>query len=127
MNNDYKGQEFIMEKGKETWSGQELATKSDPIIDPGTGKALVLRVFEFGMNPDYKGRRPCKQDIFNMHWRQLSTILWSDGLVPKEDLNPRLEFIKGNKYQIFLLCKPRSGTMIAEKPKTLQDLFKKRR
>ena len=118
------GQTFGI-KAKEGWYGQEIQTKpSDPLIDPGTGKPYIIRAFEFAKNPEFKGKLT-KQEIFNMHWRQIQALLWGDGLVPNENINPRIHF-RGNKYKIFILCQPRLRTFVADKPKTLQQLLGKK-
>ena len=66
-----------------------------------------------------------KQELFNMHWRQIRVMLWGDGLVPNEDAEPRIVIDK-DKYRIFILCQPRLNTFVADKLKTLQDIFKKK-
>lgn len=111
---------------KEKWYGESVEAKSDPIIDPGTGKTLILRWFEFAINPEIK-HTPTKQELFNAHWKQISTMLWGDGLVPRQDINPRVEIGKKRgkgKYRIFVLCEPRLGTFVAEKPQNLQEMIK---
>lgn len=117
-------QEFEQQAGKADWYGRDVYTQSKPMIDPGTGKEVIIRKFEFGLNPLYKGNKPNKQDIFNMHWRQLRNILWGDGLVPMESVPPRVEFRDNNVYWIFLTCEARLNTVIADKVQTLQDLRK---
>ena len=111
-------------QAEKAWQGQELQTKpSDPLIDPGQGKPYIIRQFLFGKNPSFKGHKPSNQDIFNMHWRQIRNTLWGDGLVPREDIEPKIVGIKDNKYMIILVCEPRLMTMVAEKPQTLQDIL----
>ncbi len=105
------------------WIGKDIRVKSDPLIDPGVGKEVILRLFEFGVNPTYKGHKPNEQDIFNMHWRQIRTILWGDGLVAKEEVNPRIIFT-GKTYKIFIACEPRLNTLVADKAHSLNDYLK---
>src|SRR3990167_3407185 len=77
-----QGQAFGVKAGKEGWYGFETQTKpSDPMIDPGTGKPYVLRTFEFAKNPAFKAKTITKQELFNLHWRQIQALLWGDGLV----------------------------------------------
>jgi len=117
------GQAFGVKTEKEGWYGMEMQTKpSDPMVDSGTGKPYVLRTFEFAKNLSFKGTLT-KQEIFNMHWRQIQTFLWGDGLVAHEDVNPRIVIGK-KKYRIFILCKPRLMTIVVDKPQTLQEIFK---
>jgi hypothetical protein len=120
------GQAFGVNTEKEGWYGKEMNVQSSPIIDPGTGKTLTIRVFEFSRNPTWKGTLPAKQDIFNMHWRQIRNILWGDGLVAiqEKEFQPRIEY-KGDKYYIFLTCEPRMSTFFADKARPLHEYLKK--
>lgn len=109
----------------EGWEGQELEVKSDPLVDAGTGKPLVIRIFDFKLNPALKRKEfpKNKQDVFNSHARQIKDFLWKDGLVAREDVSPRVQFSKKEmKYRIFVLCEARYGMMWNDKPKTLQEL-----
>lgn len=117
---------FGVQAGDNSWVGEQISTQSDPMIDPGVGKPYVLRTFEFSKNPEFKGKIN-KQEIFNKHWRQISTILWGDGLVPVEDINPRVEFTKNGNYRIFILAEARLNTLVVDKPKTLQQILKKKK
>ena len=62
--------------------GSRLETEGIPLIDPGEGKIVSIRVFDFKMNPALKDFPIDKQLIFNTHAKQISTILWGDGLKP---------------------------------------------
>ena len=119
------GQAFGVKTEKEGWYGNELQTKPTLMVDPGTGKALILRTFEFAKNPEFKTKAITKQELFNMHWRQIRVMLWGYGLVPNEDAEPRIVIDK-DKYRIFILCQPKLNTFVADKLKTLQDIFKKK-
>lgn len=108
-----------------TWYGHDINAQSAPLIDPGTGQTLTIRVFEFGVNPAWKGTVPSKQAVFNMHWKQLKTILWGDGLVAiqEKEFEPKIEF-RGDRYYIFLTCQPRNNTFFANKAKPLHEYLK---
>ena len=107
--------------GKQDWYGRDLEVKSGSVIDPGQGRELVIRQFEYSKNPAFKGHLT-KQELFNMHWRQMQITLWGDGLVPFEDIEPRV--ILGKKgYKIFITCKPRLRTVIVDKPLNLKDII----
>ena len=121
-----QGDSFGVKTENENWHGTDLRAKSTPIMDPGVGKPLIIRSFEFSRNPEFKGTIT-KQDLFNMHWRQLRVMLWGDGLVPREDINPRIEFMRNNKYRIFITCEPRLGTFVQESPQTLNKLLQKKK
>ena len=116
----------------ENWDAFKIATDGVPMVDSGTGKALILRVFEFSINQaklkelqDHKIHID-KQSIFNTHWPQIRQMIWSDGLVASTDIDPRV-IIGKTKYRIFLLCEPKFNVMIADKPTNLQTVFKKTR
>ncbi len=124
---------FETTDGDNSWYGREISTGGEDgtqMVDSGTGKPFILRTFEFGINPQTSKMfkdlnvRPSKQEIFNSHWPQIRTVLWGDGLVANEDVEPRI-VIGADKYQIFVLCEPKMRTMVAERPQTLQDVFKK--
>ncbi len=114
-----QGQAFGV-KAKEDWYGRDLQTNSDPLIDSGTGRPMIIRQFQFVFNPNLK-QKPTKQDLFNSHWPQMKIMLWGDGLVANTDVEPRM-IVGKRKYRIFLLCEPKLRTMVAERPLTLQQL-----
>lgn len=117
-----QGQEFAV-KAEDNWYGRELQTKSNPVYDPGVGKPLVIRRFDFVVNPDFKGKLS-QQELFNLHWKQISIQLWSDGLVPYEKVQPKVHIGKG-KYTIGILAEANSRNAFMDKPKTLQQLMPK--
>jgi len=116
--------EFNADDGSGKWEGKELGFKSDPLTDPGIGKPMILRYFEFVFKPGLK-EKPTKQQLFNYHWPQIRTILWGDGLVANTDVDPRVK-VGRKKYKIILLCEPKFKTMVADRPQTLQQLFNKK-
>lgn len=120
---DHKGKSFQIQGKEGNWEGQELNVSSDPLVDAGTGKPYVLRCFRFSFNPEIKVK-PTKQDLFNHHWKQIRNMLWADGLVHVEEVNPRV-VVKKKGYRIFVLAKPRLGVNVFDKTQTLQELMKK--
>lgn len=115
-----------------TWYGQSLETDKTEMVEPGTGKPYILRIFDFAINPSIykelkeKKVKPTKQDLFNYHWPHLRTLLWADGLVANEDCPPRVEVSRGGKkYRIFLLCEPKFRNIVVDKMQTLQEILKK--
>lgn len=118
--------------GKEgKWTGQEIGVNSDiPLVDEGKGKPYIIRQFEFRFSPEVlqkiqqkKIPAPTRQELFNTHVKQIRITLWGDGLVPMEEIEPRI-IIGKKKYKIIILCQPRFGTMVAERPQTLQEITK---
>ena len=101
---------------------------STPLIDPGEGKTVSIRVFEFKMNPEASKRLPMtKQAIFNSHAKQISAILWGDGLIPLESVSPRVIINKrARSYQIFIPCEAKRGVLFSHKdqPKNLSEALK---
>lgn len=107
--------------------GADLSTDGVRIEDKGQGDAVSIRVFEFKMNPSFRGEID-KQALFNAHARQLSTILWSDGLQPVEGASPRVTIdVKKGVYQIFIACEGRLGKVFADKPRNLSEELSKKR
>ena len=109
------------------WHGSSVETESVPMVDDQKGEKFVLRHFEFKINPEIIGRALDKQELFNAHWKQIKTMLWSDGLVAVDEVAPRV-VLETELYRIFITCRPRLGlgvmTTINEKPTNLQDIFK---
>lgn len=115
------GKSFDVQTDTEGWQGQEITSKSTPLIDPGVGKAVVLRVFSFYKNPEFTAKGLSQQEIFNMHWKQISVLLWGDGLRPREDVQPKV-VSEGQTYKIFITCEPRR--VMADNVRNLQDYLK---
>lgn len=127
---EYKGSQYQIDD-KNKWTGQEIGVNSNvPLVDDGRGKPYIIRQFEFAFDPsmlkkirDKKWPAPTKQELFNSNWRQIEITLWGDGLIVKKEVEPRM-LVGKKKYKIILLCEPRLGVMVAEKPNTLQQLTK---
>jgi hypothetical protein len=127
------GGEFITDDND--WRGQTIEVKSDTTLesDKGTGNAVVIRSFEFKANPqtfkDYQkahGRLPYAQEIFESHAKGMKAMLWQDGLVPSEDIAPRLILSrKGYWYRIVVGAIPQAGQVILQTPKTLSEYVPK--
>ena len=114
------------EKTKHSWEGEEVMVESETKLeaDTGTGPKVILRTFEFASNPQaFKQRIPTSQELFNHHLKGMQGMLWSDGLKPMEEIEPRLIFSKNKKgYRIFIACKPLLGQVVLEKPQTLSEI-----
>lgn len=110
---------------KNDWFGQEVETKSDPMIDSGSGSAIILRTFDFEANPEsFKKLKPTKQELFDSHSQQIKMFLWKDGLEPIDIIEPRIIISKKKDgYRIFIGCKAKDGVALMEKPQTLQELM----
>ena len=128
----YQSQERkgIAEEGE--WIDQDLAVKADtPLIDSATGKKLIVRLFDFQWNKgikrqDIERAKMNKQELFNNYANYIKSFLWKDGLIYREDHDPKLIFTKTG-YRIAVLCEARLGLNIFEKGQTLQDILKVKR
>lgn len=92
---------------------------SDPILDKGVGRGIILRQFEYALNPNLpRDIKISKQDIFNSHQKQIEMMLWADGLVPLNEIHKtKVQISKSQKkYRIFVLCQPRQGVALSETP-----------
>ena len=102
--------------------GSDLSVDPTPLLDPAIGKTVVIRTFEFKMNPEIKDLPEDKQELFNVHAKQISTILWGDGLIPLVTEPPRVIVKKEEgKYFIFVPCEARLSTVFADKPRSLSE------
>ncbi len=114
------------------WIDQDLAVKADvPLVDTATGKKLIVRVFEFAWKTGMKADKVVeavnnKQFFFNGHAKYIKDFLWKDGLVIREDHDPKMNFDQ-NGYKIAVLCEARLGLNIFEKGRTLQDVLHKKK
>lgn len=105
------------------WYGAQLEAEKTPLIDPGTGKPIILRMFDFKFDPTVK-RMPTKQELFTAHAKQVMTLLWADGLRPFEGENPRVTIdAKKRTYRIVVVAEPRLGTMVVETPQSLNKVL----
>lgn len=113
-------------KTLDKWEGEEVMVESDTKLeaDTGTGPVVILRTFEFGANPQvFKTHPPTNQELFDSHLKGIQAMLWSDGLKPMEEIEPRLIFSKNKKkYRIFVGCKPLLGQIVLERPQTLSEI-----
>lgn len=101
--------------------GANLDVEGMPLLDPGIGQTVTIRTFRFKMNPKVRNF-PDKQTLFNSHAKQIKTILWGDGLIPLEEISPRVIIdIKRHRYQFFIPCKARREVLFMEKPKNLSE------
>jgi hypothetical protein len=107
--------------------GADLSTEGVPLVDPGSGKTVSIRVFTFKINPEKVKSFPSdKQALFNAHAKQIETILWGDGLRPFDSNPPRVIInLKKGIYQIFVPCEAKRDVTFTDKPKNLSELLKK--
>lgn len=116
-----------MADNTERWDDvSQITTQSDTKLenDLGLGKPVIIRSYEFAANPEaFKQHKPTKQELFNYHAKWILTQLWSDGLKPVEEVEPRVILNKRKtKYRIFVGAEPRQGQVLTEQTKTLAQL-----
>ena len=108
--------------------GADLSTEGTPLIDPGIGKTVSIRVFKFKINPEMKKNLPDNQALFNTHSKQIATILWADGLRPFEETPPRVIIdVKKGFYQFLVPCEARLHQMFFDQPQNLNKVLNKAR
>lgn len=114
------GSAFDIDTGKEKWKSQELNVNSDPLIDPGTGRPVIIRSFEFQFDPamlqklkEHKIHVPSDQELFNSVWPQIRIMLWGDGLVARQEAEfpPKIK-IGRKKFKVVLVCDPKFGRSV---------------
>lgn len=105
---------------------QSIETESKTKLedDVGHGNPVIVRCFEFGMNPQaFLEVKPTKQQLFNHHIKGIETFLWKDGLKVITEVAPRILYDEKNlKYKIFVGAKPMRGHILREQPKTLSQI-----
>ena len=76
--------------------------------DKGTGKAVVLRHFDYKANPAaFKAHTPSKQELFNAHKNQIYAFLLDDQMKPFEEVSPRVILSKRKDgYRIIVAALP---------------------
>lgn len=115
------------------WHPMAAQTDGVPMVDAGIGRPYVLKEYTFLINPgkvkelEEKGITVTNQEIFDNHWPQIRLNIWSEGLVAIQDSKyPPRVVISKKVYRIFIVCEPKFGRVVHDKPKTLQEVFKKK-
>lgn len=107
------------------WEGEEVTAESTTKLesDTGEGQAIVLRFFDFGVNPEtFKSHKPTAQELFNSHMRGMESLLWKDQLKPFDGVEPRLMFSKDKShYRFIIACIPMG--VLADKTQTLTQII----
>jgi len=102
------------------WEGQEVQTDETPLMNDGSGRPIILRVFDFDLPPLKPEELPTSEQLLNAHNTKLTAFLWRDELVPIQDF--KLVFSKDKKhFRIFATCQAKLGSTILEKPQLLQQ------
>lgn len=103
------------------WHGQDIETPENTILqDTGTGKPIILRCFDFAINPAVP--LPSETEIIETYTKYIDTFLWKDSLTRIQDLKLVIE---KDKFKIFATCQAKTGAVLLEKPLTIQDYASK--
>ncbi len=122
MENLRPGEGVQVDKDTKYEYGATLESDKAQVIDTGVGKQVLIRTFDFKMNPTMKYQEVDKQGIFNAHAKQIATLLWADGLKPLESYSPRVIINPAKEtYQIFVTCEAKLGTVFADKTRNLSE------
>lgn len=100
------------------WYGREDQTGESLMHDTGKGEAIVIRQFEFKLNPSLTELPTTEQILTPEYLKDLNIQLWADGL--RLVMKPRV-FIDTETCRVFAPCQPRTGSTILEEPKLLQE------
>lgn len=99
------------------WYGKQDQTDDNLMQDTGKGEPIVIRNFEFRLDPTKN--KPTKEQILTPEYiKHLQTLLWADSLRMVMDPTVRIE--KESIY-IAVACQARSGAVLPEEPKYLQE------
>lgn len=111
------------------WEAQEAQTEGVRIVDPGVGKAVVLRHFLFKALPRPKWvPAPDKHQIVSQFKQAIEMSLWGDGLIIREDKQLEVHSLQkaktiskslyhkmleeGADFCILCLAEPRQGVSV---------------
>lgn len=91
------------------WEGHQMATEGERIEDPGMGRPIIVRSFEFNYPPDIKVK-PTKEQILTKDYiRHLEILLWTDEMELIQE--PKVAFNKKG-FHVFATCQAKKGSMI---------------
>lgn len=107
----------LLAKGAEV---EQLETEPVRLEDPGTGKPVILRRFEFQLPPGVLEIN--KALLIKEHVKRLEVFLWKDEL--EMVLPPKLVLEKNGAFSIFATCQSKKGSLILSKPQLIQDAIK---
>lgn len=115
-NYNYQKQADVKAKG---WEGEEGIVHSDPLMDSGTGARVIIRKFDFAVPVGVQ--LPPKDQLLAFNRSKIISFLWMDELELIKDL--KIEIAKNRKhFRIFATCMAKKGSIIYEKPQTLQQI-----
>lgn len=96
-------------KEKEDWYGSTMETEPQKILDPASGKPVILRQFRFQYAPWQKTKPKKKEILTEGYIKHLENTLWADNL--EMIMHPRVTFTKQG-FSVFAACTPKKGNRI---------------
>ena len=102
------------------WETNQISF-NEPVVDLREGKPAILRFYTFKFNPAIK-KRPSKQELFRASAKQITDMLWKDGLIERRDIAPRVS-IGQNGYTVYVTAEARQGVMINDKIRSLNEVL----
>lgn len=100
------------------WYGKEDRTDEKSMHDNFKGENVIIRHFEFKLNPTIT-EPPTKEQILTPEYiKHLQTLLWADSL--RLVMEPRVVIDK-EYIRVFAPCVARAGATFTEEAKTLQE------
>jgi len=106
------------------WQGETIETPTTPLVSDDTGKPIIMRVFTFKLPPLKPEEMPTTEQFIEVHKTKITGFLWRDELVPIQDF--KCIFSKDKtECRIFATCQAKPGSVILEKPQTIQHILNK--
>lgn len=96
-------------RDNEGWYGSTMETERHNIEDPGSGRPIILRKFEFKYPPGSKVVPTKKQLLTKEYIKHLEDRLWADNLELIQ--TPKVAF-HTTGFTIFATCQAKKGNII---------------
>lgn len=101
------------------WYGQSVETDPTPLEDDASGKAVIMRIFEFTLPPfENEEDVPNEQELVEAHKSKITAFLWRDELVPVMEYKAVISDDK-KSFKIFATAQAKAGSNVLEKPEKL--------
>jgi hypothetical protein len=101
------------------WYGQGVETDPIKLEEDGTGKAIIMRVFEFTLPPfENDNDLPTEAELVEAHKSKITAFLWRDELVPVMDYKAVISADK-KSFKVFATAQAKAGSNVLEKPQQL--------
>ncbi len=101
------------------WYGQGVETEKVSLKEDSTGKAIIMRVFEFSLPPfDNEDDMPSEAELVEAHKSKITAFLWRDELVPVMDYKAVISDDK-KSFKVFATAQAKAGSNVLETPEKL--------